>query len=128
MTKNKSEILGSNCPIKMLQYFDKIFIEFEQNDNISYMNVDWRKLNNTDDLQYDAIEVTRKAPSDIDSFNVNIKLFKDHRPKEYMLSDKLANVLKITQGNIIKINNALWMYIKLNRLQDRDKINFTGGK
>ena len=128
MTQDKAEILDPDSDLKMLQFFDKIFIEFEKNDKITYMNIDWRKLNHTDNLHYDAIDITRKAIPEVDSFNVTIKFFKDYAPKEYLLSDELAQILKIRQGSMLKINNALWMYIKLNRLQDRDKIIFSGGK
>lgn len=46
MTINKSEVLDPQNNLKMLQYFDKIFIEFEKSEKTSYMNIDWRKLNN----------------------------------------------------------------------------------
>lgn len=79
------------------------------------------------DFNYDGIDITRKVTPDVDNINVIIKLFKDSSPKEYTVSEKLSKIIKIQQGSLLKINNAVWMYIKLNRLQDRDKIK-TGGK
>ena len=87
------------------------------------MNIDWRKLNSVNDLNYDAIDITRSMIPGRESINIIIKFFKDYSPKEFVLSSKLSKLLNIKQGNIMKIVNSLWQYIKLNRLQDRDRRN-----
>jgi chromatin remodeling complex protein RSC6 len=56
-----------------------------------------------------------------ENINISIKFYKEYCPKEFLLSDKLANLLNIKQGNIMTIVNALWQYIKLNRIQYRDR-------
>ena len=123
MVKDKEVIFDEDKNLKMLNFFEKIFIDFEKEDQRSYMNIDWRKLNSVNDLNYDAIDITRSMIPGRDSINIVIKFFKDYSPKEFVLSSKLSKLLNIKQGNIMKIINSLWQYIKLNRLQDRDRRN-----
>ncbi|CAI2365243.1 unnamed protein product [Moneuplotes crassus] len=105
---------------KMLNFFEKIFIDFEKEDQTNYLNIDWRKLNNADNCSYDAIDITRSMIPEKESIKISIKFFKEYSPKEFMLSEKLSKLIDIQQGSIITIVYALWQYIKLNRLQDRD--------
>ena len=106
--------------IKMLNFFEKIFIDFEE-DQSKYMNIDWRKLNNLNNCDYDAIDITRSMIPEKENIKISIKFFKEYSPKEFMISEKLSKLIDMEQGNIITIVNALWQYIKLNRLQDRDR-------
>lgn len=121
MLKDKELVLDETKDFKMLHFFEKIFIDFEEEDQRSYMNIDWRKLNNINDCNYDAIDIRRSMIPDRDKINIVIKFFKDYSPKEFTLSEKLSKLLNIQQGNIMTVVNALWQYIKLNRLQDRDR-------
>lgn len=107
----------------MLNFIDKIFIDFEKEDQVKYMNIDWRRLNNLNKLNYDAIDITRSMISEKDTIKISIKFFMEHSPKEFKLSEKLSKLIDIEQGNIMVILNAIWQYIKLNRLQDRDRRN-----
>jgi len=121
MIEDKELIFEESKNLKMLHFFEKIFIDFDKEDQRSYMNIDWRKLNNSGDWNYDSLEITRSMIPERENINISIKFYKEYCPKEFLLSDKLANLLNIKQGNIMTIVNALWQYIKLNRLQDRDR-------
>lgn len=48
-------------------------------DQASYMNIDWRKLNNAYDCNYDAIDISRAMIEGRDSVDISIKFFKEYK-------------------------------------------------
>lgn len=68
----------------------------------------------------DALEVKRLGSKEIE---VEIVLYLYSNPQRYKLQEKLANILGYKQASRATVLSALWEYIKLNRLQDKENRN-----
>ena len=107
--------LTANTLLKFCGFFEKIVVEFNSE---RYPSIEWVKAHNKDSISNDAIEIERPLPSE--PLSIIVKMFPETYPKEYKLSDKLSSLLLINQDTRARVINALWQYIKLNRLQDTD--------
>jgi SWI/SNF-related matrix-associated actin-dependent regulator of chromatin subfamily D len=90
--------------------------------------VEWIKASCKAGATYDCIQIAREWP-ETKNLHLKVKLWLDHSPRRFTLSEKLQKVLGMKEESRSRIVAALWQYIKSNRLQDsekRQKINLNG--
>ena len=68
----------------------------------------------------DGLEIKRSSAKEME---INIALYLYSNPQKYKINDKLANIIGFTNASRATILSALWEYIKLNRLQDKENRN-----
>jgi chromatin remodeling complex protein RSC6 len=102
---------------RFLNYFKSVNIQFEKEDQRYYKNVDWE---NQGEANFDAINIKRSWQGERDDIHLSLLFDKKDSPEEFILSSELSEILDFERGTYLKIVNALWLYIKLNRLQDGD--------
>lgn len=68
----------------------------------------------------DALEIKRPASEEME---INIALHLYSNPQKFKINDKLANILGYSHASRATVLSALWEYIKLNRLQDKENRN-----
>ena len=68
----------------------------------------------------DALEIKRTGNKEME---VEISLHLYSNPQKYKLNEKLSNILGYTHASRATVLSALWEYIKLNRLQDKENRN-----
>ena len=127
---------------KFSHFFKKILIQFSHrefediewnNDNLTnltnpiYNNNNNNYINNENIVikkhtDYDGFEIKRHF-NDAKNLNVSIKFYINFPNPEFLLPNKLAELLGINQGSLPNILFHLWQYIKINTLQDNDYPN-----
>ena len=127
---------------KFSHFFKKILIQFSHrefediewnNDNLTnltnpiYNNNNNNNINNENNVikkhtDYDGFEIKRHF-NDAKNLNVSIKFYINFPNPEFLLPNKLAELLGINQGSLPNILFHLWQYIKINTLQDNDYPN-----
>uniref|UniRef100_A0A8C5N539 SWI/SNF related BAF chromatin remodeling complex subunit D2 n=1 Tax=Leptobrachium leishanense TaxID=445787 RepID=A0A8C5N539_9ANUR len=75
--------------------------------------VEWHRMATTQET--DGFQV--KRPGDV-NVKCTLLLMLDHQPSQYKLDPRLARLLGITTQTRANIMQALWLYIKTNKLQD----------
>jgi chromatin remodeling complex protein RSC6 len=83
------------------------------NNNINNNNVNIKKENETD---VDGFSI--KRPAKEENMKIKILFYLSYHIQEFILNDKLSELLGITRGTRPQILYHLWQYIKLNSLQD----------
>ena len=85
------------------------------NNNINNNNVNIKKENETD---VDGFSI--KRPAKEENMKIKILFYLSYHIQEFILNDKLSELLGITRGTRPQILYHLWQYIKLNSLQDNE--------
>jgi chromatin remodeling complex protein RSC6 len=102
---------------KFAYFFKQVSVIFDKNDYQQYEDVTWKKDANHD---MDGFEIKRLGNKES---TIKFVLYLASNPAKYRLNDKLANILGITSCSRIQAMTALWEYVKLNRLQDKENRN-----
>jgi len=102
---------------KFAYFFKQIHILFDRNEYPSYDDVVWKKESNN---EMDGFEIRRIGNKET---TLKILLFISSNPPKFKLHEKLANILGMTVCTRIQALTALWEYIKMNRLQDKENRN-----
>ncbi|KAM8947336.1 SWI/SNF-related matrix-associated actin-dependent regulator of chromatin subfamily D member 2 [Pelodytes ibericus] len=99
---------------KFSSFFKSLVIELDKDlygpDNHL---VEWHRMTTTQET--DGFQV--KRPGDV-NVKCTLLLMLDHQPPQYKLDPRLARLLGVTTQTRANIMQALWLYIKSNKLQD----------
>ena len=68
----------------------------------------------------DGLEIKRPGNKEMDA-EISFHLYSN--PQKYKLQEKLSNILGYVLATRATVLSALWEYIKLNRLQDKENRN-----
>lgn len=111
-----------NTKLKFTAFFKNIVVELDREAyGPDHHLSEWQRDTKTDDAS--GFLVTRPGEETV---KCTILLLLNHQPVQYKLTSKLARLLGIHTATRPSIINAVWQYIKSNRLQDpqeREYIN-----
>jgi len=100
---------------KFSYFFQKILIQFDQDNEIKYQDIEWSRNSQNPDV--DGFEIKRKGNAEV---KLKLIFYFNKNTQEVKVSEELAAVIGIKQDTRPRILHALWQYIKLNRLQDSE--------
>lgn len=100
---------------KLTSFIKSLNIKFEKSD---YEEINWRKTNVSERTDNDGFQIKRDGL--IDS-KVSIALQVEHSPHKYKLSESLEKLVGCPIATRQEILSALWEYIKVNQLQDKER-------
>ncbi|XP_046887578.1 SWI/SNF-related matrix-associated actin-dependent regulator of chromatin subfamily D member 2 isoform X3 [Hypomesus transpacificus] len=110
----KKPITIGNQKRKFSSFFKSLVIELDKElygpDNHL---VEWHRMPTTQET--DGFQVKRPGDS---SVKCTLLLMLDHQPPQYKLDPRLARLLGVHTQTRASIMQALWLYIKVNQLQD----------
>ena len=99
----------------MTSFIKSLSIKFSQD---SYSEVNWKKTNVSERTDGDGFNIKRKG---ILTDDVNISIQMEHSPHKYKLSESLEKLVGYPIATRVEILSALWEYIKVNQLLDKEK-------
>jgi len=100
---------------KLTSFIKSLNVKFEKP---GYEEVNWRKTNVSERTDNDGFQIKRDGT--IDS-KVSVALQVEHSPHKYKLSESLEKLVGCPIATRQEILSALWEYIKVNQLQDKER-------
>ena len=86
--------------------------------NQSNINNEYNSNNKEKDIDYDGFSI--KRPAKEENMKIKILFYLSYHIQEFVLENKLSELLGINQATRPQILYHLWQYIKLNSLQDNE--------
>ncbi|KAI8585520.1 hypothetical protein BDZ88DRAFT_455878 [Geranomyces variabilis] len=104
-------------PPKFSSFVRSVVVELQRNQSLYPDNniIEWHKSERMDDC--DGFEIKRKGDTDV---TAKILIYLDHKPDKFKLSPPLAKLLDIHTDTAASVTNAVWQYVKAQKLQDPD--------
>jgi len=100
---------------KLTSFIKSMSIKFESG---SHDEINWKKVNQSERQENDGFSIKREGVLD---GRVTVSLQMEHSPHKYKLSESLEKLVGYPIATRQEILSALWEYIKVNQLQDKEK-------
>jgi len=105
-------------PRKFSYFVQRLQVAFDKADYPSFEDVNWKKSSQSAEL--DGFEIKRFGNKET---TLKIVLYPFNFPQKFKLEPKLADILGINNCTRVQVFTAIWEYIKLHKLQDKENRN-----